>query len=313
MIMLYGFLILLVALIIVSLLVGWKVASALLHPRIYAYDTVVEEEIARGHFTREWYTANVHLEEFSLRSNMGYNLHCALWPRKDGTSFADGKRRVVVIVHGFTYCLLGGIKYASMFHQLGFDCVLYDHRNHGLSDHAPTTMGALEARDLAQVCSWAREHFGEDAILGTQGESMGAATVMLHAKTDKHLAFVVEDCGFSDLNRLMRFVLQRRYHLPVFPILQFAGLFFRLRSGVSFGDVSPEHALVDCAHVPMLLVHGDADELVPPHMLDVLTAAKVGSKTAWLVPGAPHAGCYRTDPSGYQKHLQSFLTDNGVL
>ena len=303
----------LAALTAFSAFIAWKVSGMILFPRVFAYNTVVDEEIKRGHFSQEWFDETVHLEEFTLRSGFGYDLHCALWPRDAGASFPDGRRRVAVLVHGFTYCLLGQIKYASLFHEMGFDCVLYDHRNHGLSGRAPTTMGAFESKDLATVCAWARERFGEDAVLGTHGESMGAATVMLHAKEDKRLAFVVEDCGFSDFYTLLRYILPHRFHLPVFPILPMARLFYRMRAGVFFESVHPAAALHDAAHVPMLFIHGDADELVPAYMMQVCFDAKAGEKQKWLVPGAPHAGCYRTDTQGYHQHLRSFLKTYRVI
>ena len=309
----YILLALVAAVIAFSALIAWKVSGMILYPRVYAYDIVVEEEIKRGHFTREWYDTNVHLEEFTLRSDYGYDLHCAIWPREESASFPDGRRRVAVLVHGFTYCLLGQIKYASLFHELGFDCVLYDHRNHGLSDHAPTTMGLCEAKDLAKVCAWSRNHYGEDALLGTLGESMGAATVMLHAKEDKRLAFAVEDCGFSDFYKLLRYLLPHRFHLPVFPILPMARLFYRMRVGEFLESVRPAAALKDAGHVPMLFIHGDADELVPCYMMQVCFDAKAGEKEKWLVPGAPHAGCYRTDTQGYREHLRDFLTKYGLI
>ena len=127
----------LAALCVASIVISWKISGMLLHPKIWDYSTVVDEEEKRGSFTRAWFESECHLEEFSLRSNYGYDLHCALWPRAEGVSFADGRRRVAVIVHGYTYCLLGSVKYARIFHDLGFDCVLYDHRNHGLSGKAP--------------------------------------------------------------------------------------------------------------------------------------------------------------------------------
>lgn len=304
---------LVVASVIFILLVGYKIADMLLYPRVYAYDTVVDEEIKREHFTQKWFDETVHLEEFTLPSSFGYDLHCAVWPRPDGTAFADGKRRVAVLVHGFSYCLLGQIKYATVFHNLGFDCVLYDHRNHGLSGKAPTTMGAFEAVDLATICAWARERFGAEALLGTHGESMGSATVMLHAKDDHSLAFAVEDCGFSDLYREIALSTCSRYHLPAFPFLPVASLFFRLRGGIFLGSVRPAEALKDCAHAPMLFIHGEADELIPYTMMDECFAAKAGEKARWLVPLAKHANCYKTDPQGYAKHLAEFLKRNGVI
>jgi uncharacterized protein len=296
-----------------SALVGWKVSSMILFPKIDPYDTVTQEEIQRGSFTREWFDHNVRLEEFFLRSPFGYDLHCALWPRGETASFSDGRRRVAVLAHGFTYCLLGGIKYAAIFRGLGFDCILYDHRNHGLSGKAPTTMGACESRDLALVCAWARGRFGEDALLGTHGESMGAATVMLHAALDDRLAFAVADCGFSDWTSELRFVMRSRFHLPAYPGLWFASLFSRLRGGVFFRGVSPKKALRKAGRVPMLFVHGDADELVPFSMLAENFDAKAGVRAALAFPGGTHAGCCLSDNARYRDGMTRFLKENGVL
>jgi uncharacterized protein len=68
------------------------------------------------------------------------------------------------------------------------------------SGKAVTTMGYYEARDLKKVCDYIRAKFSEEIILGTHGESMGAATVMMNAPLDQQLAFVIEDCGYSDLS-----------------------------------------------------------------------------------------------------------------
>ena len=309
----YILLAMIVALVVFTLLVAWKVSDMILFPRVFAYDAVVDEEVKRGHFTREWFDENVRLEEFMLPSDFGYELHCALWPREDTASFSDGRRRVVVLVHGFTYCLLGQVKYASLFHELGFDCVLYDHRNHGLSGKAPTTMGFCEAKDLSTVCAWARGNFGEDALLGTLGESMGAASVMLHAKQDNRLAFVVEDCGFSSLSKLLYYMVPSRFHIPAFPILPVASLFFRLRAGMFFSAIRPVEALKSCAHVPMLFIHGDADELIPASMMQECFAVKAGEKEQWLVAGARHADCFHADTQGYRERLTAFLSKYRVI
>ena len=309
----YILLALLVAALVFSLFVGWKVSSMLLFPKVYAYETVVDEEIKRGHFTQKWFEENVHLEEFYLRSPFGYNLHCALWPHDNAASFSDGRRRVVVLVHGFTYCLLGGIKYASIFHALGFDCVLYDHRNHGLSGRAPTTLGIAESRDLAAVCTYARERFGENALLGTHGESMGAATVMLHAATDDRLAFAMEDCGYSNFSKELRYALRVRFHLPAYPILPLASLFYKFRGGEFFGRILPAAALKQAGNIPMLFIHGDSDGLVPFAMLQENYDAKAGVKRMVVFPGAKHADCYRANPELYRASVRDFLLENGVI
>ena len=304
---------LLTAALVFSAFIAWKTSSMLLHPSLYPYDTVVDEEVKRGHYTKEWFDENVHLEEFSLRSPYGYELHGALWPRAQGKAFPDGRRRVVVLVHGFSYCLLGGIKYASIFHDLGFDCVLYDHRNHGLSGKAITTMGVCESRDLMTVCDWAREKFGETIVLGTHGESMGAATVMLHTALDNRLAFAMEDCGYSSFSKELRYALRVRFHLPAYPILPLASLFYKFRGGEFFGRILPAAALKQAGNIPMLFIHGDSDGLVPFAMLQENYDAKAGVKRMVVFPGAKHADCYRADPELYRATIRDFLLENGVI
>jgi len=52
---------------------------------------------------------------------------------------------------------------------------------------------------------------------------------------------------------------------------------------------------------------------VPCYMMQVCFDAKAGEKEKWLVPGAPHAGCYRTDTQGYREHLRDFLAKYGLI
>ena len=73
---LYVLLALVVAVFVFIIVLAWKVSGMIVHPRVYAYDTVVDEEIKREHFTRKWFDANVRLEEFTLPSAFGYPLHC---------------------------------------------------------------------------------------------------------------------------------------------------------------------------------------------------------------------------------------------
>ena len=303
----------LAALALVVFFIARKLSSMIVHPKTWKYSDCIGEEVNRGHFERDWFEREFRPEEFTLRSQYGYDLHCALWPHPEGSSFPDGKPRVAVIVHGYTYCLIGSVKYAKIFHDLGFDCVLYDHRNHGLSGKAPTTMGYYEARDLSAVCDWARERFGNDALIGTHGESMGAATVMLQASQDPALSFVVEDCGYSDLRAQLRHNVKQLYHLPYFPFVPLASLLARLRGGVPFKKVVPLDSVAKCDSLPMLFIHGEKDDFVPYEMVHENYGAKPGMREIKTFPEAEHAASFTSDPQGYRACVTSFLKDAGVI
>ena len=95
------------------------------------------------------------------------------------------------------------LAYGKLYLNLGFHVVCYDHKNHGQSDKAKTTMGDKEADDLQKVIEFTRSLIGQNIIIGTQGESMGSATSMIHAGRYHSVDFVVEDCGYNNLYDLL--------------------------------------------------------------------------------------------------------------
>src|SRR5258706_2866085 len=52
---------------------------------------------------------------------------------------ASRQRPIVIMAHGFSATICGMVadRYADVFHAAGFDVLLYDHRNFGISDGEP--------------------------------------------------------------------------------------------------------------------------------------------------------------------------------
>lgn len=307
------------AIIIIGILIlafftlTWRLSSMIVQPKRWDYDKCFEEEMRRGGFTREQYAA-YHAEDFFVDSAFGYAIHGVVIPKKEGVAFEDGRERVAVIAHGYSYALFGSVKYAGIFHDLGFHCVLYDQRNHGKTGRKPTTMGHCEAQDLAVVVQWARERYGEDCVLGTHGESMGAATVMLHAPTDPRLAFVIEDCGYADLVEQLKYNVHNMFHIPKQPFVAAGSLLSKLRGGVFFRDVMPAKAVARCPEsLPMLFVHGMEDHFVPTEMVYANYNAKRGERRIRTYEGSKHAKSYLDHPQEYADMVRDFLTDYHII
>jgi alpha-beta hydrolase superfamily lysophospholipase len=296
------------------LAVAWRLSAMVVSPKMWDYNTTFDEEISRGAFTLEKYQNEYRGEELYIDSPFGYKIHAMVIPQKSDTSFADGRARVAVIAHGYSYTLYGSIKYAGFFHDLGFACVVYDERNHGKTGKAPTSMGYYEAQDLSAVCAWARERYGPDCLLGTHGESMGAAIVMMHAPTDSRLAFAIEDCGYSDLADELAHQLKAALHLPRWPVLPLANLMVKMRGGVGFGMVKPAEAVARCSpELPILFIHGTADKLVPPWMAETNYQAKRGARSKALFEGAGHADSWYKYPERYAKTVEAFLREYKII
>ena len=143
------------------------------------------------------------------------------------------------------------------------------------------------------------------------GISMGAATTMMLAgdvDTDRpYFKCFVEDCGYTSVWDEFAHELRGIFHLPTFPLMPATSLLCRLRLGWGFTEAS---ALRQVAHstLPMLFIHGDADDFVPTAMVYPLYEAKPDPKEIWVVPGVAHAQAFKTFPEEYTERVCEFVS-----
>lgn len=271
------------------------------------FDEAFSQMTEHGKLVPENYK-NYNAEDFYIDSPFGYRLHAVFIPAIKEKEQSYGKKRVAVCVHGWTSNYLGMCNYADMYLEMGFSVVLYDHRNHLLSGGDSTTMGAAECDDLEKVINEVRSRMGSDIIIGTHGESMGAATVMMHAGKYKDVDFTIEDCGYSDLPELLRYQCKKLFHLPIFPTLLFAGMIFKKRTGYRFRDIVPSQGVRESGNVPMYFVHGGRDTFVPTYMVYKNYNEKTeGVKKLTLYDEAEHAASIIKYKDEYKKNTKEFL------
>ncbi len=239
-------------------------------------------------------------------SPKGYSMVGLWFPLADS-------RKTVIIVHGVTYTRWGSIKYLPAFRDRGFNVLAIDQRHHGESGGRNSTFGWYERDDMKAWMDWAIAETGSGAIVGTHGESMGAAVVLQHAAIDPRVAFVVADCPFSDLRRLLACRLKADFHLPAFPLLDMAGLAaFVLTGGMRFKRIRP----IDCATAiaaPVMFAHGADDDYIPPQMSQEMFDVREGKpRRLYIAPGAKHAEALFIDPVEYDRQIGAFLTENDL-
>lgn len=227
---------------------------------------------------------------------------------------AASSNKAVVLAHGFGSRHEHMLKYAKLYLQRGYHVLLFDHRNSGESGGKYTTMGYLERRDLAQMLSIARKRMGSGGIVGTHGESMGGATVVLNACMDNPPDFVVADCPYADLADQVMHSTEVLEFLPKrLPRRIAAGIVHR-RAGFAYADVSPWRELQaknGLPDLPMMFAHGDADDFVPCASSYKLFEVKQGKKKLYICEGAPHARSIAKDRERYREELFGFLDDYG--
>ncbi|MDF7665126.1 alpha/beta hydrolase [Bifidobacterium sp. ESL0745] len=219
-----------------------------------------------------------------------------------------------ICCHGFSGVPKEMAKYAHRFANLGFTVLTPASRCHELSGGKYIGMGALEHLDL--LC-WIKSIVQNDpqAQILLDGNSMGAATVMLAAgdpHLPKNVKAAIADCGYTGLKDQFLYSARHLYHAPAFlarPVIGIMSSIARRRAGYDFSEVSCVDAL-HRATIPMLFIHGSADDFVNPASLDRnFQACASPVKEKLMIPGAAHAMSASTDPKRYWKTVTTFVRE----
>lgn len=207
----------------------------------------------------------------------------------------------VIFMHGYKANCIGDYAGCVGFYRdLGYNILLTDERAEGNSGGKTITFGACERYDCLSWIEYISERFGSPETV-LHGLSMGAATVLCTLSEDlpSNVVKVVSDCAFSSAAAMMsRYATPFGYLAVAFGALVFGN--FRLNS------VSPVKS-VKKARIPVLFIHGEADELIPIKMCRKLYDACASEKYLFTVPGAGHAVSSLKDPEGCKKALTQFL------
>lgn len=219
--------------------------------------------------------------------------------------------RTAVIVHGYTDNAIRMLHIGYLYHRsLGCNILLPDLRYSGLSGGDAFQMGWLDRKDVAQWLEVAPALFGDSLRTVVHGISMGAATTLMLSGDPQpsHVRSFVEDCGYTSVWDQFSKELRQQFSLPAFPLLSVASLLCQWQYGWNFREASALRQVARC-RLPMLFIHGDADDFVPTWMVYPLYAAKPDPKELWIVPGATHARSYLLRPEEYTDRVARFLKE----
>ena len=255
------------------------------------------------HKRSAWMMEQPH-QEVWIRSRDGLKLH--------GTYFkGDGGTKAVICFHGYTSKGLndyGSLSYYYLKH--GFRMLLIDERAHGDSEGTYIGFGTMDRYDGMEWVKWMIEKIGDDAQILLHGNSMGGATVCMMSGLNlpPQVKGIASDCAFTSAKEVFTHVLHSMYHLPAFPLLYVLEGIARLRAGVSLRGADTRQALQK-TRLPVLFLHGEADDFVPLSMTEENYRACAGKKAQYLVPEAGHAQSFARDTQGCEKAIRRFLED----
>ena len=226
---------------------------------------------------------------YTVEGDKGYILHVELLKEPEN----EDSRKYIILSHGYTDNRYGSLKYVKMYLDLGYHCIIYDLRGHGENAETFTTYGILESKDLMALISDTRKRYPDIEQLGLHGESLGAASTLTALQYKPEVDFVVADCGFSDIENVLRGGFKRS-HIPSV-LFEVGDLGARLRYHYSLKKMRPIDALSE-NEIPILFIHGDKDEFILPANSEAMAERTKGMKEFRLIHGAGHAEAILVDP-----------------
>lgn len=221
---------------------------------------------------------------------------------------AGSTDKLIIMFHGYAMEKSSLIDEAKSLLALGHAVLLVDFRGSGTSSAAYTTIGYVEAEDVAASIHYAREHYAQKKIV-LYGQSMGAAAVFravdqLGVVPD---ALIVE----SIFDSLFNTVINRFDNLGV---PHFPGAFFLVFWGGLQTDFNAfAHNPVDYARAiayPVLFLHGEKDNKARlPMTMRVYDTVPAQQKQIIIFPETGHESLYRRHPMLWQSAVTSFLAE----
>jgi pimeloyl-ACP methyl ester carboxylesterase len=305
---------LLVAAIVVAIGVALGISSReLTNPPGYVHQPGATALPASSTGTDPRRDFGLQAEDVSFRTADGSTLRGWLVPAAQREACRD--RSVgVVTVHGRGGDRRDFLRHLPMLHELCASTLLFDLRDHGLSDGSARgmSMGYRESQDIR-----AAVHFLKDSgvrRVAVLGVSLGAGSAILAAAADPSIDAVIAEAPFSSMEAYIqqmsdqaaasggvRRVLQPP---PWWPRALIAFTAWR----VGAQDLRAPIDVVDrIAPRPLVLIHGTADTAFVPDHAQRLAQRTGGSAVLWLAEGAEHTRVFDSYPDQYRTHIAAIV------
>jgi uncharacterized protein len=145
------------------------------------------------------------------------------------------------------------------------------------------------------------------------GESMGAAILLQAVEKERRFCAVVAESSFATFREIAYVRVGQVFQtgtclgrVALRPAVELAFLYGRLTRGVNFADSSPERSVVG-SHVPILLIHGLADDSIPPQQSAPIRAHNPAEIVLWEVPNAGHCGAVNAAGQDFRTRVLGWL------
>lgn len=237
----------------------------------------------------DWDPRTIGAEACTFQTEDGLTLHAAWHPGLGtvrGPQPAAGPQPVVLFCHGNAGDVTNRADILSLLAQRGLAVLVFDYRGYGDSQGRPSEQGLC--RDADAAWRYLVEQRGvEPGRIVVFGESLGAA-VALHTALARPVAGIIMEGAFQSIPAMAR---RQVPFVPIWPLTH-----------NRFDNLSSVGRLA----VPLLMVHGERDELVPISQGRAVFRAAPEPKELHIVAGASHNDAPVVGGQAYLSTLERF-------
>jgi fermentation-respiration switch protein FrsA (DUF1100 family) len=230
-----------------------------------------------------------------------------VFPSQDGTKLsgwfipAIGPAQGTILhLHGNAENMTSHFSFVSWLPAAGFNLFVFDYRGYGKSDGRPDRRGLYEDSRAALAYLRSRRDLDPDRLL-LFGQSLGGAqaiTVVGSGERQGVRAVVVDSTFFS----YRTIVADKIAAMPLLALFKVP-----LAQIVISNDLSPADYIAGIAPIPLLLLHGSDDEVIPFRHAELLLAQAKEPKSLWRIEGSSHTEALIAADSPYRRKLLEFF------
>ena len=231
-------------------------------------------------------------EPIDFKSADGTPLHGWFIPAKDKP--AKSAKGTVVFSHGNAGSISYHLGFCAWLAEASYNVIIYDYRGFGKSGGTVGRRGMID--DVKAAFAYALKRPDIDASrLVSFGHSLGGAQSItaLGETPVKGLRAIVIDGAFASYQAMARII---------------GG---QLGANLVTDELAPKDFVKKLAPVPLLVVHGAADEIVPVSQGLQLYEAAAQPKTLFEVKAGHHGNALSKDNGAYRKKMIAWL--DGVM
>ncbi|NOZ94950.1 MAG: alpha/beta fold hydrolase [Acidobacteria bacterium] len=194
----------------------------------------------------------------------------------------------LILIHGWSRNAERMLPFVGPLHRAGFNLLAFDARCHGQSACDGVANMLKFSEDIRAAVSEILRRGADPGRVGVLGHSVGGAGTIHAAANDPRIRAVVTVGAFAHPRDMTVLDLSRR-KVPG-PLARLIVAYVQHSVGVSLDEIAPENVIARIA-VPVLLVHGEQDEVVPVEHALRLASAGGPNVRRLLLPRCGHSDC----------------------